>query len=231
MSKKGLGKFAVGAAIGAGLGLLFAPKKGEEIRKELKVKLDDLLKKVDEIDAEDVKNEFDTRLNVIKKELKDLDKEKALDIAKGDYIFLHNPKYKYSKTTIESLYKNAVLTNSDVFLFKINNEFDTGFDDLLTYDLENVFQDKTFGFFTFSYKDIREYIMGAVLSPWFKFYNKQFLYENDDLYLGLDNSLNFIALHISSLLMANNISFLPVSSNSFLVNVSVLSTLLLTWFW
>ena len=82
MSKKGLGKFAVGAAIGAGLGLLFAPKKGEEIRKELKVKLDDLLKKVDEIDAEDVKNEFDTRLNVIKKELKDLDKEKALDIAK-----------------------------------------------------------------------------------------------------------------------------------------------------
>ena len=82
MSKKGLGKFAVGAAIGAGLGLLFAPKKGEEIRKELKVKLDDLLRKVDEIDAEDVKNEFDTRLNAIKKELKDLDKEKALDIAK-----------------------------------------------------------------------------------------------------------------------------------------------------
>ena len=82
MSKKGVGKFAVGAAIGAGLGLLFAPKKGEEIRKELKVKLDDLLKKVDEIDAEDVKNEFDTRLNAIKKELKDLDKEKALDIAK-----------------------------------------------------------------------------------------------------------------------------------------------------
>ena len=39
-------------------------------------------KKVDEIDAEDVKNEFDTRLNAIKKELKDLDKEKALDIAK-----------------------------------------------------------------------------------------------------------------------------------------------------
>ena len=82
MSKRGLGKFAVGAAIGAGLGLLFAPKKGEEIRKELKVKMDDILKKVNEIDADDVKNEFDARLNEIKKELKDLDKEKALDIAK-----------------------------------------------------------------------------------------------------------------------------------------------------
>ena len=49
---------------------------------EFVAELDDLLKKVDEIDAEDVKNEFDTRLNAIKKELKDLDKEKALDIAK-----------------------------------------------------------------------------------------------------------------------------------------------------
>lgn len=82
MSKKGLGKFAVGAAIGAGLGLLFAPKKGEEMRKEVKAKMDELLKKVSEIDADDVKNEFDAKVEEIRKELKDLDKEKALDLAK-----------------------------------------------------------------------------------------------------------------------------------------------------
>ena len=55
MSKKGFGKLAFGAAIGAGLGLLFAPKKGEETRKELKAKLDELLKQAKEIDADDVK--------------------------------------------------------------------------------------------------------------------------------------------------------------------------------
>ena len=37
--KNGLGKFLAGAAIGAGLGLLFAPKKGSELRKDLKNKL------------------------------------------------------------------------------------------------------------------------------------------------------------------------------------------------
>ena len=36
MSKKsGLGKFLAGAAIGVGLGILFAPKSGAETRKEL----------------------------------------------------------------------------------------------------------------------------------------------------------------------------------------------------
>ena len=37
MSKKnGLAKFALGAGLGAGLALLFAPKKGSELRKDIK---------------------------------------------------------------------------------------------------------------------------------------------------------------------------------------------------
>lgn len=35
--KKGTGKLFAGLAIGAGLGLLFAPKKGSETRQDLKI--------------------------------------------------------------------------------------------------------------------------------------------------------------------------------------------------
>ena len=80
--KKTVATLAAGAALGAGLGLLFAPKKGSELRKDLKNKLDELVGKVQEIDLDDVKDEFFAKVDSIKKELNDLDKEKALKIAK-----------------------------------------------------------------------------------------------------------------------------------------------------
>lgn len=80
--KKGLGKLFAGLAIGAGLGVLFAPKKGSETRTELKQKMDELLSKAKEIDANEVKENIEAKIEEIKAELKDLDKEKALKIVK-----------------------------------------------------------------------------------------------------------------------------------------------------
>ncbi len=79
---KGLGKFLAGAAIGAGLGILFAPKKGSETRQELKAKFDELMEKAKNVDLGDIKDQIEDKINDIKKELEDLDKEKVIKIAK-----------------------------------------------------------------------------------------------------------------------------------------------------
>ena len=81
-NKGGLLKFVAGIGLGVGLGMLFAPKKGEELRKDLKVKFDELLNKVKEIDVKEVADDFMDRVNNLKKELEDLDKEKVLELAK-----------------------------------------------------------------------------------------------------------------------------------------------------
>jgi len=82
MKKKTVGALLGGAAIGAGLGILFAPKSGAETRAELKVKMDDLLKKVKEVDMDDVKEYVVQKTDEIEAALKDLDAEKVMKIAK-----------------------------------------------------------------------------------------------------------------------------------------------------
>ena len=82
MSKKGLGKFVLGAAVGAGLGILFAPRSGKETRKMLKDKMDDLVKKAKELDKEEVKAAIEAKINEIKEGIKNLDKETAVELAK-----------------------------------------------------------------------------------------------------------------------------------------------------
>lgn len=73
--KSGFGKFLLGAGIGVGLGILFAPKSGKETRKELKMKMDDLVEKAKNVNVQDVKATIEAKVEEIKKDLKNLDKE------------------------------------------------------------------------------------------------------------------------------------------------------------
>lgn len=83
MAKKKVGTLLGGLAVGAGLGVLFAPKKGSDTRKDLKKKIDELVEKAKNTDLDDVKEYVVTKTEEIENALKDLDKEKVLDIAKS----------------------------------------------------------------------------------------------------------------------------------------------------
>ena len=84
MSRKseGVVKFALGAMVGVGVGMLLAPKSGEELRKDLKKKINELIEKAKDIDIKEVSEDLKKKVNELKKEIEELDKEKVLAIAK-----------------------------------------------------------------------------------------------------------------------------------------------------
>lgn len=89
-----------GLVIGAGLGLLFAPKKGSETRKDLINKINELSEKIKDIELDDVKETLSIKIDGLKSELADLDKEKVAAITRK--------KAEDIKNKAEELYKLAV---------------------------------------------------------------------------------------------------------------------------
>lgn len=132
MSRRGTGKLLLGGAIGAGIALLFAPKKGEELRKDLAEKASELLEKIKDIDSEEVKENITNKVNEIKDDLKDLDSEKVKEIAakKGEQIKAKtNDLVEYAKEkgtpivkkTAKSVKKKAANVTKEV-LAKLEDE-------------------------------------------------------------------------------------------------------------
>lgn len=88
MSRRGTGKLLLGGAIGAGIALLFAPKKGEELRKDLLEKISEICDKLKDVDEEEVKANIEKKVQEIKDGIKDLDAEKVKKVAieKGEIL-------------------------------------------------------------------------------------------------------------------------------------------------
>ncbi|MCR4581594.1 MAG: YtxH domain-containing protein [Bacilli bacterium] len=81
MSRPGIGTFLLGLGIGVGVGMLISPNTGEENRKIVKEKAEELANKIKDIDLNEVKDNLVKSYDKLKKELQEMDVEKAKKIA------------------------------------------------------------------------------------------------------------------------------------------------------
>lgn len=125
MGKKKVLPVLGGVAVGAGLGVLFAPKKGSETRKELADKFNDLIKEVKKIDKEDAKDYIENAIKDLKSEIESLDKEEILEIARAKAEVVQEKASKLVKYTkkrgeeelekaAEALRKTAINVSKEV---------------------------------------------------------------------------------------------------------------------
>lgn len=90
MKKSKIGALIAGIGIGAAAGMLLAPKSGEETRKDIKDKAKKATKKVKDIDLNQLKDDLVKEFDKFKNEIKDMDKEKAMKLAKDKGTILLN---------------------------------------------------------------------------------------------------------------------------------------------
>ena len=138
-------------------------------------------------------------------------RNRALAEACGEYIYFFDPDDYISSDAFEKLYKNAVNNKSDLVIFKIAR-FKEGYDVDYSnpgFNLEKVFKNKDFNKLTFSYKDVKKYVLNASFAPWSKLYKKEFLDKYYDIRFPINLAFDDTLFHIQSMLRAKKISFIP----------------------
>lgn len=129
----------------------------------------------------------------------------------GDYVYFMDADDTLLEDAIEKMYKNAIYNGSDLVMFKIGwlkegkpIDYDTQL-----WPFDKLFKDEDFNNFTFTYKDIKYYVMNSgSFAIWAKFYKKEFLDKYSDYFIFPENTaFADVKFHVSSLILASKISF------------------------
>ena len=137
-------------------------------------------------------------------------RNRGLKEASGEYIYFFDPDDLIEKYTLEKLYDNAIKNNSDMVLFKYGLIYDNKVDNSNSkYDFEYEYPEINFKDYSFTYKDIKHYVLNSVFAPWLKLYKRTFLECYDDIKFPVNLAFDDVIFHVKSILRAKKISYVP----------------------
>lgn len=132
----------------------------------------------------------------------------GLKHAHGNYVFFLDSDDYLVENALEKLYENIILNKSDmVFLKKaiVDDEGNVNFKKP-GFPLEKIIKDKDFTNYTFTYKEIKKYVLNSSFAPWHKLHDKSFLDEHEDIVF-FKGAYEDVLFHIKTMLMAEKISY------------------------
>ena len=139
-------------------------------------------------------------------------RNKALNEAKGDYIYFFDPDDYILSDAFEKLYENAINTQSDIVLFKIAKFRDGESVDYSSpgFNFDDEFPESfDFNNKSFQYKDVKRHVLNSSFAPWTKLYKKEFLDSYDDFRFPTGLAFDDVPFHVMAMLRASKISFIP----------------------
>lgn len=133
----------------------------------------------------------------------------GLSHAQGEYVLFVDSDDFLSENSLSQIYDNAVSNQSDIVIFdfyrldEINNENKkSGF------HLKDLFAEKDFNNFTFSYEDIKKHVLNSYFNIWLKMFKKSFI-DKIQLVFPEDCCYEDVLPHVKAMLLAERISYLP----------------------
>ena len=163
----------------------------------------------------EILNDFakkDSRVKVIDKENGGCGsaRNRALDEARGDYIYFFDPDDKIPLNTFEEAYKSAISNDSDMVVFKANvfNDVEGINNKQVYFNYARFFKGKNLNHFTFDYTYEKSIVLNNSLAPWSKLYKKEFLDAYDDFRFDMGIAFDDVPFHVKSVLRAKKISYI-----------------------
>ncbi len=155
----------------------------------------------------------DDRIKIIDKENSGCGSARNVGIenADGEYVFFFDPDDFIREDAFEKLYENAKNNDSDMVLSQIA-WYSEGKSINLNkpgIDLENVFENVDFNNFTFTYKDIKRYVLNSYFAPWIKLYKKDFIKVENHFRFQENIAFDDVPFHVETIINAKRISFVP----------------------
>lgn len=157
----------------------------------------------------------DERIKIINKENEGIGaaRKTGLDAACGQFIAFVDSDDWLKPEALEELYKNAISNNSDLVMFDLlrYDENHDHFNSEAGINLESFFKNEKINFerFTFTYKDIKPYLLNKSFAAWTKLYKTEILRSYDDFYFPKHTTKEDVPFHVQVMLRAKKISYCP----------------------